>query len=297
MDKPRQRSRSPAAVSGQQRNTFIDRSDRIDGKAAGGTGLDDVLAQHQMLDIRLRDQDALRPRQAALLANIEEALDLLVDPADRLNLAMLVHRSGHRQILPQRHVRQRREEGVEFGGRRAVALDAAIGLLEHQAREQRHRGIERVSAGQKAGQDQDALGVQRPAEFDFALDVDDFSAAGSHLAGDAGRPPKGKSAELGDAEAVDLADMRSHRVDQRYLFEDRFLRPIAQPCRAPDARQQGAIHIGTGDNAAFCFTGAKIRLDQDLAQLFHDQRKLAGMIRRARRMFEHEGDCFAIQRV
>ena len=65
--------------------------------------------------------------------HVEEPFDLLVDAADRLNFAMLVHRSGHRQILPQRDVRQRRQQGIEFGGRRAVALDAAIGLLEHEA--------------------------------------------------------------------------------------------------------------------------------------------------------------------
>ena len=82
--------------------------------------------------------------------------------------------------------------------------------------------------------------MERPAEFDFALDVDDLSAAGSHLAGDAGRPPKGKSAELDDAEAIDLADMRSRGVDQRHLFEDGLLRPVAQPCGAPDAGHQGA---------------------------------------------------------
>ena len=227
-------------MPGQERNPFIDRGDRIDRKAAGGTGLDHILAQHQMLDIRLRDQHALRSGQAALLANVEEALDLLVDAADGLNFAVLIDRSGHRQILPQRDVRQRRQQRIEFGGRRAVALDAAIGLLEHQTGEQRHRRIERVSAGEKPGEDQDALGVKRAAEFDFALDVDDLAAAGSHLAGDAGRAPKGKSAELDDAEAVDLADMRARRVDQRHLFEDGLLRPVAQPGGASDAGQQGA---------------------------------------------------------
>ena len=57
------------------------------------------------------------------------------------------------------------------------------------------------------------------------------------------------------------------------------------------------IHVGTRDDAALGFAGAKIRLDQDLPQLFDDQRELAGMIGRARRMFEHEGDGFAIQGV
>ena len=113
--------------------------------------------------------------------------------------------------------------------------------------------------------------MERPAEFDFALDIDDLAAAGSHLAGDAGGPPKGKSAELGDAQAIDLADMRSRGVDQRHLFEDGFLRPVAQAGGAPDAGRQGAIDVGTRDHAAVGFSCAKIRLDQNLPQLFYDQ--------------------------
>ena len=72
---------------------------------------------------------------------------------------------------------------------------------------------------------------------------------------------------------------------------------VAQPGGAPDAGTQGAIHIGTRDHAAFGFTGAKIRLYQDLPQLFDDQRKLAGMFSGARRMFEHHGHRVSIQRV
>ena len=36
--------------------------DRVDGEAAGGAGLDHVLAQHQVLDVGLRDQHALACR-------------------------------------------------------------------------------------------------------------------------------------------------------------------------------------------------------------------------------------------
>ena len=41
------------------------------------------------------------------------------------------------------------------------------------------------------------LRVKGPAEFDFALYINDLSAAGSHLTGDAGGMPKRKSAKLG----------------------------------------------------------------------------------------------------
>ena len=59
-----------------------------------------------MLDIRLRDQDTLRPGQAALLTNIEESFDLFVDTADGLDFAVLVYRSGYREVLAQRDVSQ-----------------------------------------------------------------------------------------------------------------------------------------------------------------------------------------------
>ena len=48
---------------------------------------------------------------------------------------MLVDGTGDRQGLAQRYARQCGQQGVEFRGGGAVALDAAVGLLEHQAGE------------------------------------------------------------------------------------------------------------------------------------------------------------------
>ena len=47
-----------------------------------------------------RDQDALVAAEAALVADVKEALDLLVYCADGLYLAVLVYRPGYRQPLP-----------------------------------------------------------------------------------------------------------------------------------------------------------------------------------------------------
>jgi hypothetical protein len=52
-----------------------------------------------MRDVRSRDQDALVPGQTAAMADVVESLDLLVHTTDRLDLAALVDRSGHRQDL------------------------------------------------------------------------------------------------------------------------------------------------------------------------------------------------------
>ena len=93
-----------------------------------------VLAQHQVLDVGFRDQHALLAGEPARAANVEEALDLMVGAADGLHLAGLVDRAGDRQRLPDRHSRQSRKQRVKLGRRGAVAVDAAIGLLEHQRR-------------------------------------------------------------------------------------------------------------------------------------------------------------------
>src|SRR5579862_709044 len=97
-------------------------------------------------------------------ARVEEPLDLLVDPADRLDLAALIDRAGQRERLLDRRLRQRRQEGEEFGGRRAVAVDPAIGLLEDEARVEGQRAVLAKAAAEEPGEDQDALRMQRPAE-------------------------------------------------------------------------------------------------------------------------------------
>jgi hypothetical protein len=86
-------------LAGQDFDALVDAGDRDRPEAAGGAGLDHVLAQHQVLDVGDRDQHALLAGQPARAADVEEALDLLVDPADRLHLAVLVDRAGDRERL------------------------------------------------------------------------------------------------------------------------------------------------------------------------------------------------------
>ena len=50
--------------------------------------------------------------------------------------------------------------------------------------------------------------MDRPAQLDFALDIDDLASAGPHLAGDASRPAECEAADLHDAQAIDLTDAR-----------------------------------------------------------------------------------------
>src|SRR3546814_16602026 len=91
--------------------------------------------------------------------------------SDLLHVTVLVDRAGHREILADRHLGEGGEQGVELGAGRAVAVDAAVGLLEHQAGRERQRSVDGEVAREVGGEDQKALGVEGPAQIDLALDV------------------------------------------------------------------------------------------------------------------------------
>ena len=123
----------PRRYSGQQLDTLIDIPHRVHCELPRCHGIDDIIAQHQVFDIGLRNQNALVAAESACQAAIEESFDLIVDAAYGLDLAVLVDRSGHRQGLAYRRLRQVRQQRVQFRRRSTVALDAAVGLLEYQA--------------------------------------------------------------------------------------------------------------------------------------------------------------------
>ena len=92
-----------------------------------------VLTEHQVRDIGLGNDHALMTGESRCFADIEKSFDLLVDPANRLNPAQLVDRSGDCERLQGRQVGQGRQQCAKFGQRRAVAFYFGIRLLEHQA--------------------------------------------------------------------------------------------------------------------------------------------------------------------
>ncbi len=63
--------------------------------------------------------------------------DLLVDPADRLDFAVLIYRTGHGDPLLDGDLRQARQNGVKLGRGRAIAVDPVVGLLETNRARQR----------------------------------------------------------------------------------------------------------------------------------------------------------------
>ena len=80
-------SREPS----QNFDSLIDRLDSINVKFLGRCRIDNFLAQHEVLEIRCRNQHAVLASQSLRLANIEEALDFLIHAADSLNLSVLIH--------------------------------------------------------------------------------------------------------------------------------------------------------------------------------------------------------------
>ena len=80
--------------AGQQLEALIDARDGMHMEAAGLDGSHHLVVQHQVAHVRGRDDHALIAGEAPRLAELEEALDLVVDSADGLHIAMLVDRAG-----------------------------------------------------------------------------------------------------------------------------------------------------------------------------------------------------------
>src|SRR5664280_2450502 len=77
-----------AALAGrharEQPDPLFDARHRVDVEPSALDRGHDLGVELQVGDVRLRDHNALRPRETAPAAEREEALDLLVDAADRL---------------------------------------------------------------------------------------------------------------------------------------------------------------------------------------------------------------------
>ena len=112
---------SPArGAAGQQLDPLVDRPHRPHVEPALACRLHDLLVEHEVLDVRRRDQHALRARETLCLARGVEPLDLARDTADGLHVAVLVDRPGHGDALGERKAGEGREQRVEL-----LDLDAA----------------------------------------------------------------------------------------------------------------------------------------------------------------------------
>jgi hypothetical protein len=65
--------------------------------------------------------------------------------------------------------------------------------------------------------------MQWSTELDLALDIDDFTAAETHLGGNAARSAEGEISEADDRETVYLADLFARSLDAHRLAADLLL--------------------------------------------------------------------------
>ena len=114
-------------------------------------------------------------------------------------------------VLAERHVRECRDHRDELAHGGAVALDAAVALLEGDRRRERQRQAAREAAAEISADDVDALLLDRTAELGRALDRTSDRLAAARQVGN-------QEAELVAAEArVQIASLGAalHRQEVR----------------------------------------------------------------------------------
>src|SRR5581483_4068728 len=109
---------------------------------------------------------------------------------------VLVHRPRDGDRLEDRNLGERAEKCVELAARRAVALDLPVRLLEDERRRERERNVARVLRSEKSAENEHAFRMDRSAELDLPLDVDDLAAPEPHARRDPARAAEREAAEL-----------------------------------------------------------------------------------------------------
>src|SRR6185437_2107076 len=173
-----------------------------------------------MPDVGCRNDNALPSGKAARAAHIEKALDFLVDPADRLDVTMLVDRPGDRVALTKRRFGKCGEQGEKLGRRSAVSFDAAVGLLEDEAGGERQGTIAAEPSAQETGKDQHALGMDGTTQGYLALDVDELALAIADLGRDAARLTEAQASKRDDGQPIHLPDGHTIGLDAERVASD-----------------------------------------------------------------------------
>src|SRR5690606_35762967 len=127
--------------------------------------------------------------------------------------------------------------------RRAVAFDEAVALLEDERGGERERLFRYVVVGEVSREDQHALRVNRAAQLDLALDVDDAPGAEADARGDTARPRKGEAAELNHRQRVHLTDDPARGRNRECAARHRILDALARTARSVDPRVDGLLHV------------------------------------------------------
>src|SRR5437867_6093897 len=104
----------PGLDPSQNFYAFVYRTDRVDVEPAFPDCVNNLFVQHQVLGVALGYDDSLVSLEAFDLARLVEALDLLVDPAYRLDLTFLIDRPSYGKVLLDWKLSQGGENRVQF---------------------------------------------------------------------------------------------------------------------------------------------------------------------------------------
>jgi hypothetical protein len=190
----------------------------------------------------------------------------------------------------------RRQQGARLRERRAVPLDATIGLLEHEARVDGQGPVPPVAVAQEAHQDQHALAVDGAAQADLALDVHDLAISKPHRRGDPRRAPERDLAQRHDGQPVgDTHGLPAGR-DQHRAASDLLQRPLMEARRPPPLRLDGPVGVLRRHAVAPRLDRPVGRLAQQVRQPAHMGREPLGVARQTRGVVDDGGDGRRLQR-
>src|SRR5215813_7877215 len=229
--------------AGEYFDPFIDRSHGPDVKPPLADRINHFFSQHQIFYARRRHDDSLLAAQSPGFADFEEAFDLLVHSADRLNLTQLIDRPGDGQVLPKRQPGETREQRIKLGDRRAVAFYLVIGLLEGDPRRERQGLVLGVASREKAGEYQKTLVVKPPAQPRLPLNIDDAFGPQGSLRSDAYGPSEFIVADVQHRQTIHLSFSRAGRVDEDRPFGDQLANLLLDQVRAVDSLTHSSGHV------------------------------------------------------
>jgi hypothetical protein len=204
----------PCSQPGENLDALGGGVDRIEVKLSSNHRFRDVVAKNQVRPVRARHEDTLRSGETPSLAQIEKALDLRANAADRLHLAELVDAAGDGDALVDAHVGQSAQHREELARARAVAVNFAIALLESKLRAQAERALLAEHPSEIPPQDGDPFGVNAPAQLRLTLDVDDSFSPDADDRGNAHWLAELDVASAVDRESVDDAHSPAIRIER-----------------------------------------------------------------------------------
>src|SRR5215470_13833957 len=132
--------------------------------------------------------------------------------------------------------------------------------------------------------------MQGSAERDFALDVDDLSAAQAHPRGDTARDTKGGAPESSDKEPVDLADRSALGFDAGRSFRNIVEEASVDAVAAPEFSGARCLDLGRADDLPSGAGGELVGFAQHIGDRWHLDRHLAAITGKARGVFDYASD-------